>query len=46
MILNSSELRRSQPDLTERLWSACADATYSLEQRERQLGLGEEVRLS
>ena len=27
----------------ERLWSGCADAVYSLEPRERQLGLGEEV---
>lgn len=43
MILTSSELHRSEPELIERLWSACADATYSLDQRERQLGLGEEV---
>ena len=42
-MLKSSELHRSQADLLERLWTACGDAVYSLEQRERQLGLGEEV---
>ena len=43
MVLDSSEVQRNQPDLMERLWTACGDAVYSLEQRERQLGLGEEV---
>ena len=43
MILTSSELHRNEPELIERLWTACADAVYSLEPRERQLGLGEEV---
>ena len=46
MILSCSELHRSAPDLMERLWSGCADAVYSLEPRERQLGLGEEVSCS
>ena len=27
----------------ERLWTSCADAVYSLEPKERQLGLEEEV---
>ena len=44
MVLKASELQRSQPDLVDRLWTACAEATYSLEQRVRQLGLGDEVR--
>lgn len=42
-VLKSSELQQSQPELLERLWAACGDAAYSLEPRERQLGLGEEV---
>lgn len=44
MILSCSELHRSAPELMERLWTGCADAVYSLDPKERQLGLGEEVR--
>ena len=43
--MKASELHRTQPDLLERLWEACADATFSLEPRVRQLGLGDEVTL-
>ena len=43
--MKASELHRTQPDLLERLWKACADATFSLEPRVRQLGLGDEVTL-
>ena len=43
VVLLASSLHQSSPELLERLWGACADAMYSLTERERQLGLGEEV---
>lgn len=42
-VLLASALHQSSPELLERLWGACADAMYSLTEKERQLGLGEEV---
>ena len=42
-VLLASALNRTKPGLVERLWGACGDAMYSLTQKERQLGLGEEV---
>ena len=44
MVLECSELYSVEPELLERLWSGCGQAIYSLEARERQLGLGEEVK--
>jgi len=42
-VLLASALNRTEPGLVEQLWGACGDAMYSLTQKERQLGLGEEV---
>ena len=42
-VLLCSELCRTEPELLERLWTACADAIFSLTQRETQLGFKEEV---
>lgn len=43
MIIESSELFGLEVELVERLWKGCEHALYSLEPRERQLGLQEEV---
>ena len=40
VIVESSEL---EAELLERLWRSCEHALYSLDPKERQLGLGEEV---
>ncbi|XP_069036565.1 dipeptidyl peptidase 3 [Lepisosteus oculatus] len=37
-----SQAFRDNPDQMEELWSTCGDLMYSLEERQKQLGLGEE----
>lgn len=43
-MLQASALYSSDQELVERLWAACGHSLYSLGPRERQLGLGEDVR--